>query len=127
MIDKNEIDEIARFALTLEPCEETVDKAWGYVVALSTTKEKDPNFIKSNNTSVSVNYTKYNEIDDLLFQQVLHDAIIVAQVEKKFRNQQPTKKLMHVYIDCLNQYDVSVSSFIKAEEKHQQIESKIER
>ena len=123
MISTDEIDEIARYALTLEPSKEEVfvDKAWGYVYELSQKSIKDSAAIKDYNPNVYKNYVKGYDLDELRFQKVLHDAISVLEIEKKFRNQKPTKKLMHAYIACLNSYDSSMASFTQQVERADRI------
>jgi len=121
MITTDEIDAIARYALTLELSKEEtfVDKAWGHVYELSLKSVKDSAAIKDYDPNVYKNYVKCYQIDDLRFQKVLHDAITVIEVEKKFRSQKPTKKLMHTYIACLDSYDNSMSAFNKQFERSQ--------
>ncbi len=123
MINTDEIDAIARYALTLEPSKEEtfVDKAWGHVYELSLKSVNDSAAIKDYDPNVYKNYVKCYDLDDLRFQQVLHDAIAVLDIEKKFRSQKPTKKLMQNYIACLNSYDSSMSAF-KTQIERSQIE-----
>lgn len=121
MINTDEIDAIARYALSLEPSQNDtfVDKAWGHVYELSCKSVTDSAAIKDYDPKVYKNYVKYYYIDELRFQQVLHDAIAVLDIEKKFRSQKPTKKLMQNYIACLNSYDSSMSAFRKQIERSQ--------
>ena len=72
MITTDEIDAIARYALTLEPSKEEtfVDKAWGHVYELSLKSVKDSAAIKDYDPNVYKNYVKCYQIDDLRFQKV---------------------------------------------------------